>query len=119
MGRRIDRQGEILIWCRGNARAQKSIDNFETNSGFSRTAEFLQRKQQIGNLKDKKKRITRKEYQRLFHKFKMEGFMAQKGLWNLARNKALQDRGALPREEGDTMREYKAMQQLLEGRWER
>ena len=31
--------------------------------------------------------------------------MAQKGLWNLARNKALQDRGALPREEGDTIRQ--------------
>ena len=35
--------------------------------------------------------------------------MAQKGLWNLARNKALQDRGALPWEDGDTIREYKAM----------
>ena len=35
--------------------------------------------------------------------------MAQKGLWNLARNKALQEKGALPREEGDTIREYKAM----------
>ena len=35
--------------------------------------------------------------------------MAQKGLWNLARNKALQDRGALPEDEGDTIREYKAM----------
>ena len=34
--------------------------------------------------------------------------MAQKGLWNLARNKMLQDRGALPKEEGDVVREYKA-----------
>ena len=40
---------------------------------------------------------------------KVEGFMAQKGLWNLARNKALQEKGALPREEGDTIREYTAM----------
>ena len=51
----------------------------------------------------------RKEYQRLLNKFEMEGFMAQKGLWNLARNKPLQDRGALPGEEGDAIREYKAM----------
>ena len=29
--------------------------------------------------------------------------MAQKGQWNL-----LQDRGALPKEEGDSVREYKA-----------
>ena len=35
--------------------------------------------------------------------------MAQKGLRNLARNKALQNRGVLPREEGDTIREYKAV----------
>ena len=35
--------------------------------------------------------------------------MAQKGLWNLAREKMLQDRGALPKEEGDVVREYKAI----------
>ena len=35
--------------------------------------------------------------------------MAQKGLWNLAREKMLQERGALHKEEGDTVREYKAM----------
>ena len=29
--------------------------------------------------------------------FELEGLMAQKGLWNLAREKILQDRGALPR----------------------
>ena len=35
----------------------------------------------------------------------MEGFMAQKGLWNLVRVKVLQDRGTLPKEEGDVIRE--------------
>ena len=51
--------------------------------------------------------------------------MAQQGLWNLAREKMLQDRGALPEEEGDVIREYKAMheenflEQLVEGRWKR
>ena len=39
----------------------------------------------------------------------MKGFMAQKGLWNLYREKMLQDRGELPKEEGDVVREYKAM----------
>ena len=29
--------------------------------------------------------------------------MAQKGLWNLAREKLLQDSGALPKEEGDVI----------------
>ena len=38
-----------------------------------------------------KRRITRKEYQRLLDKFEMEGFMSQQGLWNLVREKVLQD----------------------------
>ena len=56
----------------------------------------------IGRLKGKR-RITRKEYQRLLNKFEMEGFMAQKGSWNLVREKMLRDRGALPTEEGDVV----------------
>ena len=54
----------------------------------------------------------------------MGGFMAQKGLWNLAREKMLQDRGALL-EEGDIVREYKAMHEenylgsWLRGSWRR
>ena len=34
--------------------------------------------------------------------------MAHRREWNLARDKRLQDRGALPREEGDVVREYNA-----------
>ena len=85
-------------------------------------AEFLSRRQNVGKLKDKKRKIARKEHQRLSNKFEMEGFVAQKGLWNLARNTALQDRGALPQEEGDTIRTEKVHarrkfhEQLVEGR---
>ena len=39
----------------------------------------------------------------------MEAFVAQKGLWNLVREKVLRERGALPEEECDVKREYKAM----------
>ena len=35
--------------------------------------------------------------------------MAQKGLWKLARENVLQDRGEWSKEEGDVIREYKAM----------
>ena len=35
--------------------------------------------------------------------------MAQTGTWNLARENVLQDRGALLKEDGDVIREYKAM----------
>ena len=37
--------------------------------------------------------------------------MAQRGLWNLARERMLQDRGALPKEEGYSVRGYKATQE--------
>ena len=46
---------------------------------------------------------------RFVNKFEMEGFMAQKGLWNLAKENILKERGELPNEEGDVVREYKAM----------
>ena len=41
-------------------------------------------------IEGQKRRITRKEYQRLVNKFEMEGFMAQKGSWNLVREKGLE-----------------------------
>ena len=77
---------------------------FNNNSGSRRWHSFCKGGKKHGKLKDKKN--TRKEYQRLVNKFEMEGFMAQRGLWNLARNKTLQDRGALPTEEGDAIREF-------------
>ena len=40
----------------------------------------------------------------------MEGFIAQQGLGNLVREKVLQVRGELPKEEGDVIREYKSIE---------
>ena len=37
------------------------------------------------------------------------GFMAQKTLWDIGKKRILENRGALPKEEGDFIREYKAM----------
>ena len=59
-------------------------------------------------IEGKKRRITRKEFERLINEFELEGLMAQKGLWNLAREKRLQERGAMPEEECDVIREYNA-----------
>ena len=56
-------------------------------------------------IEGEKKRITREEFQRLLNKFEMEGLMAQKGLWNLAKEKIIKERGELPNEEGDAVRE--------------
>ena len=59
-------------------------------------------------IEGEKKRISRKEYQWLLNKFEMEGLMAQEGLWNLAKEKIMKERGELLNEEGDAVREYKA-----------
>ena len=57
----------------------------------------------------KRRRITRKDHRRLSNEFEMEGLMAQKELWNLAREReTLQERGAMSKEEGDVVREYNA-----------
>ena len=60
-------------------------------------------------IEGQKRKIIGKEYRRLSNEFELEGLMARKGLWNLASEKRLLDRGALPREEGDVIREYNAM----------
>ena len=45
----------------------------------------------------------------MWKEFETGGFVAQKGPWNVARENRLQDRGALPEEEGDIARKHKAM----------
>ena len=56
-------------------------------------------------IEGEEKRITRKEYQRLLNNVEMEGLMAQKGLWNLEKEKMMKERGELPNEEGDVVKE--------------
>ena len=57
-----------------------------------------------------KKRITRKEYQRLLNKFDMEGLMAQKRLVELGKGrKIMKERGELPNGEGDAVTKDKVM----------
>ena len=50
-------------------------------------------------IEGRKTRITREECTRLINEFELEGLMAQKGLWNLAREKRLQERGVMLKEE--------------------
>ena len=52
-------------------------------------------------IEGQKRRIIREEHRILWNEFETGGFMAQKGLWHIAREKMLQDRGALSKEEGD------------------
>ena len=49
------------------------------------------------------------ECKRLREESEVGGFMLQKALWNIAKKKKLEGRGALPREDGDLLCEYQAM----------
>ena len=50
-------------------------------------------------IEGKKRRITRKEHRRVMNEFDMGGFMAQKGLLNLAREKCCRTEVRSPRNE--------------------
>ena len=105
-GRRMDRQGEVLIWCRkcsGCARQRMGPTLMNCckpeHVGTEWCGKMLKRIQILedGRVRAKeaknwkvegqKRRIARKEYRRLWNEFEMGGFMAQKGLWNLARQR--------------------------------
>ena len=48
--------------------------------------------------------MTRNEGKNLSEAFEVGSFMAQKGLWNIAKKRMLEYRGALPKAEGDLIR---------------
>ena len=126
--RRVDWQGETLISCRkcsGYARQRvgpKLMNRCRPEQvGAKEHGKMVKRIQILEEgrvpakearnwkIEGKKRRITRKKCKRQINGFELEGLMAQKGLWNFAREKRLQERGAIPKEEGDVIREYNAM----------
>ena len=125
--RRMDRQGEVSIWCSkcsGYARQrmgpklvtccrpeQMGTKEFGKMMKNPTLEEGRVPAKEVKNwrIEGEKKRIASKEFQRLLNNFEMEGLTAQKGLWNLAKEKLMNERGELPSEEGDVVREFKAM----------
>ena len=87
---------------------KKTWQNGKTNSDSQR-GQVPAKEAKNRKIEGQKRRIAGKEKRRLLNEFEMGGFMAQKGLWNHARDKMLQDRDALPKQTGDVIREYKAM----------
>ena len=47
-------------------------------------------------IEGQKSRVTREDYKRSREEFEVEGFMAQRGSWHIAKKRMLEDRGALP-----------------------
>ena len=124
---------KVMIWCRKCSGNAKLMNCCKPEHGkMSKRIQVLEdgrlpvkegRSWRIGGQKG---RITGKKYRIFLNEFEMRGFMAQKeGLWSLEREKVLQDRRELLEEEGDVIREYKAvheetfLEQLVKERWKR
>ena len=78
----------------------------------AKTNSDSRRQQETGRLKDKRGELLERNTEDCRLSLRCEDSWRGKGLWNLAREKMLQDRGALPKEEGDIVREYKAMHEV-------
>ena len=93
--RRMDRQGEVLIWCRkcsGYARQRlgpKLMNCCKPEKvGTREYGKMLKRikvleEARVWKIEGQKTRITGKGYGRLWDEFEIGGFMAQKELWNI------------------------------------
>ena len=76
---------------------------------LSRKEESTPKEAKNWRIEREKKRITRNKYQRLLNYFDTEGLMAQKCLWNLAKENIVKERGELSNKVGDAVSEYVAM----------
>ena len=100
---------KLLICCRPEQMGTKEFDKILKIIQTLEESRVPAKEAKNWRIEEQKKRITRKEYQTLTNKFEMEGLMAQKGLWNLAEEKIMKERGEFRNEEGDAVRECKAM----------
>ena len=101
--RRMDRQGEVLMWCRkcsgfvgqrmgpklvnGCRPEQKGTNEFGKMMKIIQTLEEARvpvKEAKSWRIEGEKKRITKKEYKRLLNNFEMEGFLAC-GIWQKER----------------------------------
>ena len=126
--RRVDRQGEAFVWCRKcsgcaqqrmgpqlmNCCKPEQVCTKEHDKMFKRTqvledGRVPAKEARAWKIDGQKKRIARKGNRRLLNDFEMGGFMAQKRSVESRERNVLQDRGALPKEEGDVSGEIMAM----------
>ena len=72
--------------------------------------EMCQRRiRESGKLRGQKDELQGKSAQGFGKSLRLEVLWLKKGRWNIAKRKLLEDRGALPRKDGDLLREYQAM----------
>ena len=68
-------------------------------------------------IEGQKRRVTWKENKQLREEFEVGGFMAQQGLWNIAKKRMLEDRGDPLEEDGNQLREYRATHEQILSSW--
>ena len=120
--RRVDPNGEAFVWCRKcrlgptfmnrcrpetkdtNERVQMLTVILEPEGG-----EVPGRNAEGWKVEGEQRSVTRKECKNLRDTCEDGGCMAQKALWNIDKKRMLEDRGALPNEEGNWVGYQKAM----------
>ena len=95
---------QLLNCCRPENGHQRIWQNDEKNPDLSQKEESLSRGKELEN-RGRKEKSHEKGIQEAVKKIEMEGLMAQEGLWSLAKDKIMKERGELPNEEGDVVKE--------------
>ena len=94
-----------LLQTRTNGH-QRIWQNAEKNSDSRRRKSPSKGGKKTGELRERMKELQETCTRGFLNKFEMEGLLTQKGLWNLAKENILKERGQLPNEEGDAVREF-------------
>ena len=116
MVRRVNRHGEVLIWCRkcsGCARQRmgpqlmnccklEKVGTKEDGKMLKRILTFEEGRVPAEDargwkIEGPKRRVTGKAFKILREEFEVGGFMAQKSLRNIATKRKLKDRGPSPK----------------------
>ena len=79
----MDRQGEVLIELMDT----KEFGEMMKRIQILEEGRVPAKEPKNWKIEGEKKTNTRKEYKRLLNNFELKGLMAQKGLWNLAKEK--------------------------------
>ena len=84
---------KLVNCCKPEQMGTKELGKVMKSSQILEEGRVTAKETKNWRIDGERKRITRNEYQRLLNNFEMEGLMAQKGLWNLAKEKIMKERG--------------------------
>ena len=94
--------------CKPEKMEQKDIERCWTRISTLEEGWVLAPNMRGWKVEGRKRRVAREGCKRLPEEFGVGGFLAQTGLWNIAKKRMLEGRGALPKADGDLLCEHQA-----------